>query len=197
MSKRDQMGAHIVSVEGRFDKQGRLLVYQLPIGDGGGRFEVAGINEKYHRTKARELQSLIQKGQHAKAAREAGSYIMAFTDPVMAWFPEGQAKKHPHVEMLLRDTFFNRGSRGAAAVLQLALGAVVDGRIGPNSKRAFTEALEEEADALAKRITQARAVYEKRKFPWKQQARDERSQFWRGLQNRWAKIHTVAMSLVA
>ena len=193
---RDKIGAHIVEVEGRFDRQGRLLVYALPAADGGGRFEVAGINEKYHRAKATELRSLIQKGQHAKAKQEAGRYIMEFTDPVLDWFPAGTAKKYPHVEMLLRDTFFNRGNRGAAAMLQLALGLPVDGRIGPVSRQAFAQALEDDANALAKRITQARATYEQRRFPWKSRARDERSQFWKGLNNRWNKTHKAAMALV-
>lgn len=192
-TKRERMGAHIVKVEGRFDRQGRLTVYQLPAGDGGGSFEVAGINEKYHRAKASELRGMIQRGQYAKAEKEAARYIMNYTDAVMDWFPENH--KYPHIEMLLRDIFFNRGGRGAAAVLQLALGVTVDGRIGLVSRGAFYEALADDADALAKRITAARAQYEKKTYPWKKHSRNERSPFWRGLANRWAKTHKAAMEL--
>lgn len=192
-TKRERMGAHIVKVEGRFDRQGRLTVYQLPAGDGGGSYEVAGINEKYHRGKASELRGMIQKGQHAKAEREAARYIMHYTDPVMDWFPDGH--KAPHVEMLLRDIFFNRGNRGAAAILQIALGVSVDGRIGPISRFAFSEALADDGDALAKKITAARATYEKKTYPWKPRSRNEKSPFWKGLANRWAKTHKAAMEL--
>lgn len=193
-SKRDQMGQHILQVEGRFDRQGRLMVYQLPKDDGGGSFEVAGINERYHRAKANELRRLINNGYHAKAEREAVHYIMSYTDAVLGWFPS-ERHKHPHIEMLLRDIFFNRGSRGAAAVLQIALGVAVDGRIGPVSRAAFAEALEDDADALAKRITAARATYEKKTYSWKPRKRDEKSPFWKGLASRWAKIHKAAMEL--
>jgi len=192
--KRERMGEHIVKVEGRFDRHGRLLVYKLPAGDGGGSFEVAGINDRYHGAKARELRAMIQKGQHARAEKEVGHYIMAYTDGVKAWFPEGHKTKHPHVELLLRDIFFNRGGRGAAATLQIALGVHVDGNIGKVSKEAFAEALND-SDSLAKRITAARATYEKRTYPWKKSARNEKSKFWRGLSNRWANSHRAAMAL--
>lgn len=196
-TKREKMGAHIVKVEGRFDREGRLQVYQLPAADGGGRFEVAGINEKYHRPKAVKLRGMIQSGQHAAAKKAAADYIIDFTDKVVNWFPEGKASKYPHVEFLLRDVFFNRGNRGAAAVLQLALGVTVDGRIGPVSRSAFYEALADDADALAKKITAARAQYEKKTYPWKTRSRNERSPFWKGLSNRWAKTHKAAMELVS
>ena len=196
-TKRERMAEHILRVEGRFDRQGQLQVYQLPAADGGGKFEVAGINEKYHRPKANELRAMIQSGQDAKAKKEAAHYIMDYTDKVVDWFPEGKATKHPHIELLLRDVFFNRGNRGAAAVLQLALGDLtVDGKIGPMSAMTFAEALHDDPDGLAKRITAARAIYEKKRYPWKPNARTEKSQFWRGLSNRWAQTHKAAMALV-
>lgn len=196
MPKQARIAEHIVKVEGRFDRQGRLQVYKLPAGDGGGSFEIAGINDKYHPKMARHLRDLINKGQHAKAEKEAGAYILDYTKAVKDWFPDGHKTTHPHVELLLRDIWFNRGGKGAAATLQIAVGAIVDGRIGKNSKAAFAEALEEDADALAKRITAARATYEQRKYPWKPSARNEKSKFWKGLANRWHNSHRAAMALL-
>jgi len=42
------MAADIINFEARRDKRnGHLVVYNLPKNDGGGRYEVAGINERY------------------------------------------------------------------------------------------------------------------------------------------------------
>ena len=42
--ERRRMAAAIVNFEARRDVQGHLKVYQLPPGDGGGRYEVAGTD---------------------------------------------------------------------------------------------------------------------------------------------------------
>lgn len=195
---RDRMAEHIVKVEGRFDRQGRLTIYKLPAGDGGGTYEVAGINDRYHPKEARALRDLINSGQHKRAEAEAGKHIMKYTDPVRTWFLEGEKKEHRPVELILRDTFFNRGQKGAAATLQLALGGLdVDAKVGKATKTAFADALAADAYALAKKLTAARATYERRRFPWKPNARNEKSKFWKGLANRWANSHKAAMALVA
>jgi hypothetical protein len=41
-----RMAKQIVDFEARRGKRGHLQVYKLPAWDGGGRYEVAGINEK-------------------------------------------------------------------------------------------------------------------------------------------------------
>lgn len=197
MTKREQMGHEIVRFEGRFDSQGRLQVYKLPPGDGGGSFEVAGINDRYHSTKADQLKRLIESGQHAKAHSEAGDYIVAYTNPVLKFFPSPQhAEKNPHIEFLLRDSAFNRGNKGAATILQLALGVPVDGIVGPKTMAAFEKALDEDPVALAQKITKARETYERNSYPWKTGKRDENSKFWNGLSNRWKKAHEAGSRLV-
>jgi hypothetical protein len=50
--QRMRMAKQIVDFEARRDKKGHLQVYKLPDWDGGGRYEVAGINEKYNRKSA-------------------------------------------------------------------------------------------------------------------------------------------------
>jgi hypothetical protein len=43
--QRRRMAAAIVDFEARRDPHRRLTIYGLPPGDGGGRYEVAGIDE--------------------------------------------------------------------------------------------------------------------------------------------------------
>jgi hypothetical protein len=192
--KRQAMGKAIVEFEGRY-AGGKLQWYKLPAGDGGGAFEVAGINDRYHPTKAAQLKRLIDDGQHERAESEAAAYIEEYTRGVLRFFPSPQAADaNPHIEFVLRDTAFNRGAKGAATVLQLALGATpIDGIIGPMTHREFARQLEHPGSAAVLRaLTQAREIYERNQFAWKTQSRDESSKFWRGLSNRWAKCHEVA-----
>src|ERR1700746_3063085 len=121
--QRHAMGLAIVrEFEGRY-KDGKLQVYKLPVGDGGGAFEIAGINDRYHPSKAGQLKALIENGEHDKAEAEAADYIVEYTRCVLKFFPSAQAAEVvPAIEFMLRDTAFNRGCKGAAAVLPIALG---------------------------------------------------------------------------
>lgn len=197
--KRIDMGLAIVEFEGRFDKNGNLLVYKLPAGDGGGAYEIAGINERHHPTKAKQLKDMIERSQYNLALREAVEYIEAYTAGVRKFFPtEKLADDNPAIEFVLRDAAFNRGPKGAAAILQIALKVPVDGLIGPNTRASFLAnlGLYAQADILQK-ITQARETYERNTYPWKTSKRDESSKFWMGLKNRWVKAHNVATSRFA
>jgi lysozyme family protein len=192
--KRQAMGRAIVEFEGRYIA-GKLSVYKLPSGDGGGTFEVAGINDRYHPSKAAQLKKLIDDGKNAEAERQAAAYIEEYTRGVTRFFPSPQAADaNPALEFVLRDTAFNRGMKGAATVLQLALGVnPVDGVVGPMTHREFARQLEHPGAAVVLRaLTQARERYERTSYAWKTGTRDESSKFWKGLSNRWSKCHEVA-----
>jgi len=79
-SLRLEMVQFIVDYEARRDAEGNVIVYWLPRGDGGGRFEVAGINERYHREEVRRLRRIIEAGDPERAEREAVLYIAGMTD---------------------------------------------------------------------------------------------------------------------
>lgn len=191
--KRIEMGREIVRFEGRY-RDGKLTVYMLPAGDGGGSFEVAGINDRYHPEKAEELRGLIAKNQHQEAEDQAARYIEEYTRPVVKWFPD-EASAHGPIEFVLRDTAFNRGLKGAATVLQHGLGMEqVDGVVGPATRAEFARQLSEGPGELLEKITQARETYERNSYPWKRHARDENSKFWKGLANRWDKAHNKAQN---
>jgi hypothetical protein len=196
--KRHAMGKAVVSFEGRYS-DGKLQHYKLPPGDGGGRGEVAGINEKYHPKEYAKLRGLIEGGAHQEAEQEAARYIEEDTRGVVKFFPTPQsADSNPAIEFVLRDTAFNRGLKGAATVLQIALGmSDIDGVVGPMTHREFARQLDDPgAGSVLSAITSARETYERNVYAWKPNARDESSKFWKGLENRWAKAHKAAGEFV-
>lgn len=186
---------HTLDVEARRDAKGRLKVYELPAGDGGGTFEVAGINDRYHRQMAQRLRALIADGKHEQAESEAIAYLDAYTDAVDEWHPS------EIVEGYLRCVSFNRGPKGAAWVLQYALKfgfspslytGPLDGAFGEGTRRAAAAADEM---TLLVALPPARVVYERTKLAWKG-SRDETSKFWHGLFARFVNDMKFAMSIL-
>ena len=176
--QRQQMAAAIVDFEARRDAAGHLMVYHPPTGDGGGAYEIAGINARYNRLTAKILAGLIGQQRFEVAERLATDFIARNTDCAASWTDV------PAVEFYLRDCVFNRGATGGARILQRALGVEVDGKVGPQTRAAATAA--DPADLLA-RLRTAREQYERDVAH-----RDEHSKFWNGLVARWDKAITVA-----
>lgn len=171
-------GQWIVNAEARRDSRGRLRVYPLPKGDGGGTYEVAGINDRYDGRMAEHLRNLIQLGQQAQAEIDARDYILSNTDGVRTW------SQAPAIEVYLRDCCFNRGLGGAAKILQIALGHAhadvkVDGHVGPITLR-YAQQVTDAKEFLGF-LRSAREIYERRLAP----PVGERAKFWKGLVNRW------------
>src|SRR5262245_34893951 len=175
---RFQMAQWIVNQEARRDAQGRLKVYKLPANDGGGRFEVAGISERYDNTKCLQLVAMLNAGQHAAAEREAAQYIASKTDAAANW------TRLPAAELFLRDTIFNRGLGGATKILQMALGGVARSQFAT----AILEA-EQNPRNFIQRLRAAREQYE-----WKVVGR--RANLVTGLINRWNHARDEALSLI-
>jgi hypothetical protein len=176
------MAAAIVNFEARRDAQGHLEVYNLPPDDGGGRYEVAGINERYNKETCDELVDLIQQGRFDDAEQLAEDFIAQDTDLAGAW------TTITGIEFYLRDGAFNRGHTGGARILQRALGVTDDGVVGPQTRAAMAAA---EADpmGLLSSLRAAREQYERDVV-----GRDETSRFWAGLVNRWNNAMTVAQT---
>jgi len=168
---RKEMAESIVKFEGRRDAQGHLRVYILPPGDGGGRYEVAGINDRYHPREAAKLRELIDAGRFDEAEDYAAEVIAEYTDVVAKWTTV------PAIEGYLRDSAFNRGPGGAAKILQIAVGVKVDGGVGPETLGALRQAEKNPAKLLAA-LRIAREQYELR-------VAGRREKFWKGLVNRW------------
>jgi len=181
-AQRTAMARQIVDFEARRDSRGRIQVYTLPASDTGGEFEVAGINNRYHPAKAQRLKDLIGQGKHKEAEDEAIEYIATYTDSTARW------TLVPACESYLRDMYFNRGPGGSAKILQMALGAPVDGSVGPTTIGILRKR-EEDPRSLLKDMRAQREVYERKVV-----GRDESSELWKGLVNRWDKALTYAES---
>jgi hypothetical protein len=182
---RRKMMDFIVSVEARRDKMGRLRVYKLPAADGGGSFEVAGINDRFHPEAASKLRDLIAANRQGHAESYIRSYLLDYTAIVTRW------TTHPAIEAYLRDSAFNRGPKGALRILQLALRVPDDGKWGPKTKAALTAALKQPG-TLLQNLRTARESYEIRVAP----PVGARQKFWPGLVNRWDKALSFAETLL-
>lgn len=177
--QRLEFARDIINFEARRDRAGHLTVYKLPSNDGGGSYEVAGINERYDGPQVRHLVQLLRAGKYDEAEKYAEEYIAENTDP---------AALLTHIPMLesnLRDIVFNRGQTGAVKTLQIALGVNVDGLWGPKSKAAMLKA-EKNPRALLLKLRDARETYERRFV-------GVRANLWNGLKNRWSGAYRVAL----
>jgi lysozyme family protein len=182
--ERLRMAAAIVDFEARRDQNGKLKVYRLPPEDGGGRYEVAGINERYHKQVCDSLVALIEAGRPDEAEKLAIEYIASYTDAVASW------SVAPAIECYLRDSAFNRGQGGAAKILQKAVDISTDGIVGP-ATRAAVASYDRTPDTLLGKLRASREWYERAVV-----GRDEASRFWQGLVNRWNKALDIARSFL-
>ena len=178
--QRRAMAAAIIDFEARRDSKGRLKIYELPAGDGGGSYEVAGINDRYNKETVDVLVSMIREGRYDDAEALAENYIADDTDRAGSW------TSIPAIEFYLRDSVFNRGRGGGARILQRALGVKDDGAVGKITRDAVKVA-EADPKALLQKLRDAREQYERDVVH-----RDERSKFWKGLVNRWNNALTAA-----
>jgi len=120
-----------VNWEARKDRQGNPIVYQLPAGDMGGKFEIAGINDRYHPEAFKAISSLPAE-ERAEAAAE---YIRSYTAPLVSQLPRP-------MQAFAQDLAFNRGMGGAARYIQQGLkdlgqNITVDGKLGPKTLAAI------------------------------------------------------------
>jgi uncharacterized protein (TIGR02594 family) len=181
--QRKRMGMAILAFEARRDAKGHLAIYNLPAGDGGGKYEVAGINDRYHKAEADELVALIRAAKYQEAEDYAVEVIAAYTDLVTSWSDDAG------VEFYLRDCAFNRGPRGATRILQRAVGVPDDAEVGPQTRGAVVSM---SAEQLLSGLRAAREEYERDVVH-----RDESSKFWRGLVNRWDNALSTARKFSA
>jgi murein L,D-transpeptidase YcbB/YkuD len=155
-----------VDMEARKDKSGNVMVYNLPSGDMGGSYEVAGINDKYHPAAAEMLKSLPAEERRDAAAR----YVVEYTKPFTSKLPE------PY-RPFFQDLAFNRGVGGATKFLQRAVGVKDDGALGPQTLKAL-EGLN--PSEVMKNVSVEQMTYERRLA----EQNPERKKFLNGLQNR-------------
>lgn len=164
----ERMMGFIVDDEARRDERGRLEVYTAT----DGSFEIAGINERYHPLQYRAIRAMLKRGNFKGAQQAAKQYIANYTDSAATWHTD------PGIQYYLRDTAFNRGPRGAARILQMALGVREDGIVG---EQTLTAARNMPTSELLERLDKARKEYEIREY-------GKREKVWNGMVSRWQKV---------
>jgi hypothetical protein len=120
-----------VDFEARKDKAGNVDIYRLPRGDMGGKFEVAGINDRYHPEAFKRISSLPPEARAGAAAQ----YIKEYTSPFVSKLPS-------QIQPFAQDLAFNRGMGGATKYIQqglneLGVRVAVDGKLGPQTLQAI------------------------------------------------------------
>lgn len=120
-----------VDFEARKDKDGNPVIYELPAGDMGGKYEVAGINDKYHPEAFKRISALPKEQRKAAAAE----YIQGYTAPLVSQLPQA-------IQPFAQDMAFNRGLGGATKYFQQGLNQLgqkvdVDSGIGPKTLSAM------------------------------------------------------------
>lgn len=111
----------LMAEEARRDSAGNLMVYTLPKGDGGGAYEIAGINEKSHPAKAAQLKGLIESGaSNDDVEREVMLHYKEITQPGRNLIAPATNSKG--IELFMRDCTLNHGPKGAATILRRAIG---------------------------------------------------------------------------
>ena len=185
-SLRLQAARFIFDREKRLDSDGHLRVYGLEAADGGGDFEVAGINDGYHHAEAHHLRQLVHDKEFFAAETYAIAVIARYTDVVTKW------TRVPALEVFLRDCCFNRGPKGALRILQIALMVADDGKCGPITLGALRSA-EPHVELLLRDLRRARESYERRIAP----PVGKRAKYWTGLVNRWDAAAEFARQFIA
>jgi lysozyme family protein len=181
--QRTRMAKAIIEFEARRDSKGRLAVYELPAGDGGGRYEVARINDRYHKAEVDHVVALIKAGKHDEAEAYVVDFIAKYSDVVIGWSSDAG------VEFYLRDCAFNRGPKGAARILQRAADVPDDGEVGPKTCSAIANMSPEQ---LLLHLRAAREQHERAVVH-----RDESSKFWQGLVKRWDNALSIGRKFSA
>lgn len=176
-------GLAIVNLEARRDNDGHPILYELPGNDGGGRFEIAGINERYHPEALWRIKAADPKDREKLCAEYIEQYTL-----------EGTGLRgislSPGTRFYLLDTTFNRGPGGSAWIVQQALRKLgypvqIDGQWGPKTRAALEDADDKRASRLLDTLRSMRERYEIERV-------GRRDNLWKGLVNRWDRALVLA-----
>lgn len=168
-----------------------LRVSRLPDADKGGKWEICGICDGIEPSVFKRLKSLLDAGKREEAWEGCLEYVLDNTAAVRAWIG---SDSHPATEFILRDHYFNSGSKNAGKILQRALnihgaGLTVDGIVGPKTRQELQDQLDgtDEAVFLISLQEKRKAFYRScRQFPV----------FGKGWLNRCDDAFSFARSLV-
>lgn len=188
----NRMGDGLITAEARRDKNGNLIVYYPPNGDGGGSFEVAGINVRFHPEEATKLKGLIEAGKYAEAEEEAKRYIIKFTNPVTKLINLDQGRVFSTgVEYMMRDLYLNSGEGGATTVLNRSLG--LPAKASQEQRRRALEAFDGDDVDLLNNLRKAREKY----YQGIAANNPSKKKFLRGWMNRLNQAYARSIAMIS
>lgn len=162
----------IFNSEARLDSSGNLKVYGLPRNDGGGSYEIAGINDRYHPQAASTLKNMIDSGQNEQAKQYAKDYIMDYTKSA------NKLSSNAGTEYALRDITFNRGAGGANWMAKRAAGIEPNLKMNSDANAAILQAQQKDPEGYLRRLKAASEEYERTQVGY-------RANLAKGLQKRF------------
>lgn len=176
-------GLAIVNLEARRDENGHIRLYELPANDGGGRWEMAGINSRYHPEALERLRKLDPADREEAAAQYIEDWCLKGTGL-------RDISLSPGVRFYVLDSTFNRGPGGSAWMAQqackrMSIPVQVDGLWGPKTREALELADERNSAKLLSALREKRELYEREKV-------GVRTNLWRGLVSRWDKALVIS-----
>ena len=126
-----------------------LRVSRLPAADKGGKWEICGICDGIEPAVFNRLKSLLDAGKREEAWEGCLQYVLDNTAAVRAWIG---SDTHPATEFILRDHYFNSGSKNTGKILQRALnihgaGLTVDGIVGKQTRETLQTVLARSGEA--------------------------------------------------
>nr|DAQ19398.1 MAG TPA: Lysozyme [Caudoviricetes sp.] len=127
-----------------------LRVSRLPAADKGGKWEICGICDGIEPAVFNRLKALLDAGKREEAWEGCLQYILDNTAAVRTWIG---SDAHPATEFILRDHYFNSGSRNTGKILQRTLnihgaGLAVDGIVGPKTRQELQVQIADKNEAL-------------------------------------------------
>ena len=136
-TERNMAAAILRFEDSRVTGPASLRVSRLPAADKGGKWEICGICDGIEPAVFNRLKSLLDAGKREEAWEGCLQYVLDNTAAVRAWIG---SDAHPATEFILRDHYFNSGSKNTGKILQRALnihgaGLTVDGIVGPKTRQ--------------------------------------------------------------
>lgn len=125
-----------------------LRVSRLPAADKGGKWEICGICDGIEPAVFNRLKALLDTGKREEAWEGCLQYVLDDTAAVRDWIG---SDSHPATEFILRDHYFNSGSKNTAKILQRALnehgaGIAEDGIPGRQTRQTLQTILAREGE---------------------------------------------------
>lgn len=117
-TERNMAAAILRFEDSRVTGPSSLRVSRLPAADKGGKWEICGICDGIEPAVFNCLKSLLDAGKREEAWEGCLQYVLDNTAAVRSWIG---SDAHPATEFILRDHYFNSGSRNTGKILQRAL----------------------------------------------------------------------------